>query len=859
VARIVGVVLSAVVAAGCKAPPIPVAPGPLEGRFVDLTYAFDEGTIYWPTEPGFRLERVAFGFTPAGYFYAANRLCAAESCRQDPDYRLRVDDFLAWEERNGRIPRGAIVLRDRGRMLRASPLHPRPDEDDPGVNLLRGTRLGPYEILGPLGAGGMGEVYAARDTRLGRDVALKVLPPHLSASAGARARFEREARAISSLNHPHICTLYDVGEREGTAFLVMERIEGETLATRLERGPLKFEKARRVAAEIADALAAAHRKGVVHRDLKPGNVMLTKSGVKVLDFGLAKLREEAGPREGQPTGPLPTGSPTRTTPLTSEGALVGAMQYMAPEQLEGKPANHRADLFSFGAVLYEMLTGRRAFEGSSQASVIAAILEREPRPIRELQPLVPPALDGLVRACLVKDPDERIQTAHDIRLQLQWIAEAIASPDLSGAGVPRVWSQRSSWLVLSGAALALLLAGGLAVRLALRQPTSPEAPALHLTLPAGPPKSICEASEDYDGAWGGDGTILFTQTGRLYRVSAAGGQPSLFPGLDWSDGGPSVHAPTFLPDRRSFLVWMEGPSEGQNGLYMGSIDRPGLARIEGTEDIGWPEFSDGYLLSLRRKTLVAREFDDRTRKVMGPPLPLAEGEIESVSASQNGVLIYTIQERGPAQLTWYDRAGLSLGTVGEAERYIQVALSPDGTQAVVEDTSCNVLMLDLAREVTTRLTGADACEGDPVWAPDGRSLVFHADRGTETDLWMRSLVGAGRPFPLLESNEMKWSEDVSRDGKYLAYLSHGDTWTLPLTSERKPVLYLKGQDNKDEPHFSPDGRWMAWESWETGGTEVYLGAFPTPGVPVRISAKGGGSPAGEPTGKSCSTSRRTQR
>src|SRR5512136_2058286 len=273
--------------------------------------------------------------------------------------------------------------------------------------LSSGARLGPYEIQGAIGAGGMGEVYKARDTRLDRTVAIKVLPAHVSPDPERRARFEREAKTIAGLTHSHICTLYDVGESEGSTFLVMEHLTGETLAQRLEKGPLPLEQALTVATEIADALSAAHRQGVIHRDLKPGNVTLTKAGTKLVDFGLAKLKGHGE----QPAAAHLASAPTQSTPLTGEGMIVGTLQYMAPEQLEGKPADARTDLWAFGAILYEMLTGKRAFESTSAASLIANIMNAEPPALATLQPLVPPALDHLVRQCLEKLPDDRPDTA----------------------------------------------------------------------------------------------------------------------------------------------------------------------------------------------------------------------------------------------------------------------------------------------------------------------------------------------------------------------------------------------------------------------------------------------------------------
>src|SRR5712691_9013973 len=290
--------------------------------------------------------------------------------------------------------------------------------------LAAGTRFGPYEVLAPIGAGGMGEVYRARDTRLDRTVAVKVLPEHLSSNPQLRERFDREAKAISSLSHPHICPLYDVGHQDGVDFLVMEYLEGETLAHRLKKGPLAADQTLQVAIQITDALDTAHRHGVIHRDLKPGNIMLTKSGAKLLDFGLAKVRA-AEAVAGM------TAMATQTTPLTGEGTILGTLQDMAPEQLEGAEADARTDIFALGTLIYEMATGRKAFEGKSQASLISSIMSAEPQPISAVQPMAPPALDRVVKSCLAKDPDDRWQTAHDVQLQLKWIAEGG-----SQAGVP---------------------------------------------------------------------------------------------------------------------------------------------------------------------------------------------------------------------------------------------------------------------------------------------------------------------------------------------------------------------------------------------------------------------------------------
>ena len=315
-----------------------------------------------------------------------------------------------------------------------------------------GTTLGPYEIVSSLGAGGMGEVYKANDSRLDRTVAIKVLPSHLSDNAELQERFEREARAISSLNHPHICTLHDVGHQDGVDFLVMEYLEGETLADRLQKGPLDLEEALRYAIQIADALDQAHRQGVVHRDLKPGNIMLTASGAKLLDFGLAKFQEREAAN-------AISALPTQQKPLTEQGTILGTFQYMAPEQLEGEDADARTDVFAFGATLFEMLTGQKAFEGKSQASLVAAILDHDPPSITSLQPMSPPAIDRVVRQCLAKDPDERWQTAGDLRRELEWIAQA-GTEALPSTGAPRAPALRGRLAFgAAGLLMGVVLAG----------------------------------------------------------------------------------------------------------------------------------------------------------------------------------------------------------------------------------------------------------------------------------------------------------------------------------------------------------------------------------------------------------------
>src|SRR6266849_1884625 len=383
------------------------------------------------------------------------------------------------------------------------------------VAIVPGRRLGPYEILSSIGAGGMGEVYRARDTRLDRIVAIKFLPTHLADRFELRERFEREARTIASLNHPHICTLFDIGQQDGIDYLVMEYLEGETLSHRLLKGPLPLEQVLQFAIEIADALDKAHRKSVTHRDLKPGNIMLTKTGTKLLDFGLAKLKQEAAPHNVQLSE-----LPTADDPLTAKGSIVGTLQYMAPEQLEGKEVDARTDIFAFGAVVYEMATSKRAFEGKSQASLIAKILEIDPPPISSLQPMTPPALDRLVKKCLAKEPEKRWQAASDVCDELKWIAEGgsqVASlPTVPAKGI-RMLGRRA--LISS---LGLLLLGAMIAGLAVwnLKPSAPR-PITRtvITLPPG---------QELAGLENGPAVALSPDGTHLAYVARQGGTQQLY-------------------------------------------------------------------------------------------------------------------------------------------------------------------------------------------------------------------------------------------------------------------------------------------------------------------------------------------
>ena len=450
--------------------------------------------------------------------------------------------------------------------------------------LSSGTKLGPYEILASVGSGGMGEVYRARDTRLDRIVAVKVLLDAVFQDSARRQRLEREARAVSSLSHPNICTLHDVGHQDGVDYLVMEFLEGETLADRLAKGPLPPDQVLRHAVEIAGALDAAHRRGIVHRDLKPGNIMLTRTGAKLLDFGLA--RTDAGALPGI-SGLSAT--PTHTRPLTAEGTMVGTVQYMAPEQVEGKPADARSDLFAFGVVLYEMTTGRRAFQGKSQAGLIAAILASEPPPLSTLQPLAPPALELVVRGCLAKDPEERSQSAHDLMLELKWIAETGPHADAAAPDRTRSRNRERAWM-----ALALLLAVAMALLVVTRRR--------------------------------GDATAA-----GVIRSSILPPEKSAF-----FFGGVSPGPVVISPDAR-LLAFVARTPEGRELLWVRPLDTLSARPLDGTDGASFPFWSPdsrsiGFFADAKLKKIEAEG---------GPPQTLCETSIaRGGSWSQEGTIIF---------------------------------------------------------------------------------------------------------------------------------------------------------------------------------------------------------------------------
>ena len=800
-----------------------------------------------------------------------------------------------------------------------------------------GTRLGPYEILSSIGAGGMGEVYKARDTRLERTVAVKVLPPHLSDDLELKQRFEREARAISQLTHPHICTLYDVGSENGVEFLVMELLEGQTLAERIEKVPLPTDQVLRFGTEIADALDRAHRAGIIHRDLKPGNVMLTPSGVKLLDFGLARIA--AAERRPGDLSSLPTqAAPSR--PLTERGTVMGTFQYMAPEQLEGKDADARTDVFAFGCVLYEMATGKKAFQGASHASLVSAILRDEPRPISEVAPMAPPSFDRLVRTCLAKDPEERWQSCRDVKNELAWIAQAGSQAGAPATLVSRRKNREKLAWVLAAVAGAAALAGWYriaaapkparrAVRLAFAKPdkapfeffesltpspdgssvafiahTSDERRSLWIRpidsldarplpgtedarnpfwspdsrylaffangklkkIPAagGPAENLCDAADSWGGSWGSRGVIIFE--GRdldgVSRVPAEGGTPSKVTSL-----APEEEAhrwPVFLPDGEHFLFLVDASKTEGHWIGLSSLSSGKVTRL--AHAISNLAFSPtGHLLYVKSGSLVAQPFDTKALRFSGDPTPVGENPAEigqnhrfDFGVSANGLLVYQSSDPN-VQFVWFDRAGKRIGAAGEPGRTRLFNLSPDDQRVAFEKLdsdgrNANIWSLDLVRGFKARVTSDAASDFSPTWNPDGKTLYFMSTRKGMGDIFSTGSAGGGEDRLVLPMNNGSYCWSISPDSRSFIYETIGDAtksdlWILPLTGDRTPRPFRRTAAVETEAQFSPDGRFVAFTSDDSGRSEVYVASFSDLSEQWRVSSSGGQRPRWRGDGK----------
>jgi Tol biopolymer transport system component/tRNA A-37 threonylcarbamoyl transferase component Bud32 len=802
---------------------------------------------------------------------------------------------------------------------------------EPPVRLAPNTQLGPYEIVALIGAGGMGEVYKARDTRLDRTVAVKVLPEKLTADPAQRQRVEREARVIAGLSHPHICSLFDIGREGSIDYFVMEYLEGETLAERLARGPLPLDLVLRYGSQVAAALAAAHRLGFVHRDLKPSNIMLTRGGAKLLDFGLAELRPEG-------TGVLATALGTEST--TAEATTVmspvaGTLLYMAPEQLRGRAVDARADIFSLGAVLYKTVTGRRPFEAGNDISAIAAILEMDPPFFDSLLPphrQVPASLERLIRTCLAKDPEDRWQTAQDVARELSAIAEGRAARGVR----PEAGARSPLWVVAACVAIVILIgaawilesrrarpaaAAAARVRFDVQPPPparlpivendarvspdgrhlvfvarqdgrdslwvrpvdevvprriagtegasqpfwSPDSASIgfhadgvlkRVALDGGAIQTLCAVRTIAGATWSPRGVILFSQVNALARVPDTGGTPAVLPTPAGRGPDVAVVWPQFLADGSHYLFRVvRGPREGQ-GLFAGSLDAPTVARV--LETAVKVEPAGRSLLFVRSGTLMKQPFDPASLQVVGEPEAVAARVMEnlgelagpSISASRTGVLAYRSQHAYPTTITWFDRTGRALETLSAPAGCRNPELSPEGRRVAVEcpapgSSSRDLWVLHAAPSRPVQLINDPADDSDPVWSPDGRWVVFSRGVGPGRELFRRASSGAGEDEPVLRTGRTKYPNSWSRDGSAILFTTREeatgwDIWLLSSDGKREPVVSTPATEI--EPQLSPDGRWLAYTSDESGRTEVYVRPFHAPGGAWLISANGGSDP-----------------
>jgi serine/threonine protein kinase len=834
-----------------------------------------------------------------------------EACGEDGALQEEVESLLAAHADAGSFAEGAAIDTATGQEAGA---------------LVEGSEIGPYRILGPLDAGGMGEVYRALDTRLHREVAVKVLPAALSSDPERVARLQREARLLATLNHPHIATVHGLEMAGGVPAIVMELIEGDTVADRLSNGPFALDVTLEIARQVAEALEAAHEKGIIHRDLKPANIKLTATGaVKVLDFGLAT---GAGPdRRDRRTAPAVDGAASR------DGAVMGTPGYMSPEQARGERVDARGDIWAFGCVVYEMLTAHQAL-GSTAAGAPPGVLEREPDWER-LPSNVPLGVRRMLRRCLERDPGRRLHHIADARIEIEDAASDAESRDLAHA----TSSSRRRARVLGAATgtLALAVIAMLGVWLLRRPPGAPELRVAEITTPRSSDLSSFALSPDgrrlafvadHDGqptlwirelasadahalpgterarrpfwspdshsigffrdselkridtrggsaqtvtyllagttaAWGLDGTILFSSTASraLHRVKTAGGSVETVTSPTAESTG--HRHPQFLPGGRQFLFFVGGP-DAVRGVYLGSFGSAQVSRVVRSDTQG-AYVSPGWLLFIRQDTLWAQRFDLAQRTVSGEPIAVADSvAFESIdgtgafSASDAGVLAYRVGRPSVTRLSWFDRSGNGAGTLGSPEQIglVNFRLSPDGRRVAVERSRQNetdLWLLDSTRQ--QRFTHAP--EGRlmrlPLWSPEGGRIAFESVRSGAVALSVKPVTGDGPETVLLESPEVKVPCDWSPDGTLLMYYvpnpaSGTDLWVLPQETH-VPSVFLKTDANELWGQFSPNGRWVAYQSNETGRYEIYVGPFSSPDRAIPISIAGGVYPRWSRDGK----------
>jgi serine/threonine protein kinase len=800
------------------------------------------------------------------------------------------------------------------------------------MTLAAGTRLGPYDVLSQVGAGGMGEVYRAKDTKLGRDVALKILPASFTNDPERVARFRREAQVLASLNHPHIAQIYGLEEANGTQFLVLELVDGESLDKRIARGPIPVDEALGVARQIAEALEAAHEKGIIHRDLKPANIALTNDGsVKVLDFGLAKAVETT-------SGSVDAmNSPTITSPamMTRVGVLLGTAAYMSPEQAKGRPADKRSDIWAFGCVLFEMLTGKRAFGGEDLSDTLAFILTKDPE-WTLLPPETPSSIRRLLRRCLEKQRARRLADIADARIDLDE-ADSLAAAS-AATSVPQSARSITPRSALLGAAIGAVVVATLWLGVSAirdRSVVNSDVSRASILLPSrlsrnpyGAPVALSPdgrrialvASDttgrnqlwlrsldsltarpiaDTEGAstpfWSPDSRwVAFVANGKLKKIDASGGTAvtlceSALAGGTWSrddillftqtttrslaqvrgTGGVAARvttidanahetghvSPVLLPDGRHFVYVAQDEALSQAGsVYVGAVDSRQKTRLP--VEAASVQYAQGFLWFVRGTTLMAQPFDAGRRTIVGEAVPVAEQlRIEGFSGgffsvSPAGALVFQPDPSSGYELTWFDREGRPIGTLGPPGDYDDLRLSPDGRRLLVSLPSAgmpnrDLWIIDVSRGLRSRFTFGDASSRGAIWSPDGSRIVFSAQRGGHMALVEKASNGAGAEKVLFDDEFEKELSSWSRDGRFILYQRRNGNqpptpWVLPMDGDRK--TFPLSPTRAFFPQISPDGRWIAYMSLESGRPEVYVAPFPGPGGRWQISTTGGIDP-----------------
>ncbi len=800
-----------------------------------------------------------------------------------------------------------------------------------------GTRLGPYEILAPLGAGGMGEVYRARDTRLDRPVAIKVLVGSLATDSESRQRFEQEARAIAALHDPHILTIHDIGRHGDRDYLVLEYLEGETLADRLERTPtLPIDDALAIAIQIGDALDHAHRAGVVHRDLKPGNVMLARRvgaasavDVKLLDFGLAARTQVARAPviDASLTETLaPSQEATRLAAAPATSGFSGTVQYMAPEQIAGDSGDHRTDIFAFGCVLYEMLAGRKAFDGTSAMAVIAAITSSEPPPIAAVH-TAHPLLDHVIRRCLEKDRERRWQSIGDVTGELRWIAEQPNSPTVAATASRSNRGSRALLALAIVLGIISIVAGSLVLQgrrpspnaAALRfeiatAPTDDSSMALspdgtqlafvanqdrnpvlwvrsldaldnralpgtegaslpfwspdgrtigffangklkRIDVAGGTPLVITDAANARGGAWNSDGVILFAAgvSAPIRRVSTRGGSVENVTEVS-ARNGPDHRWPQFLPDGKRFLFSSTLGTADTNGVYVASLDKTPPVRVVASDGPGRFAAPNALLTVIRQGALQAYTFDPATGTVQGEPVLIAQGFAGASAsggfgASDTGVLAYRSGGAQRRQLMWVDRKGNIVRAIGEpATDFVagpELSADEQSVAVFLQRTSDNdIWVIELARNLQHRITDGPPADAHPLWDPDGEHIVFYSRRFGGVGGPARQAVVGGTAEPLFPSGETGVPLSWTRDRQYLLLRrlnpkTGADLIAVTTTGAPREVIVAQSAAEEIEGEFSPDGKWVAFVSNDSGRQEVFLQAFPSGKSRTQVSTAGG--------------------